>query len=589
MALYLGYSGIHGSVESQLARYPDADPRIAGFAQGKDAAAALVSETEIIAAAAEERFTGHKGTGNFPVNAIQYCLREAGAEIADIDKIAHAFDYRIDPAVAAADPDLAQRFHDLYSRSAQEELIKGNLGTSGLLPKIGGVQHHLAHAHSAFDLSGFNSAVVIVSDGMGEDSSLTLFEAQDGKYRCLATIPAGHSMGVLYALVTYHLGFVPGMDEYKVMALAALGDPERFSKQFSQLVSFSDGGLYLIPALGRERGRRSQDLHVAALRRLTELFGPARRGSEDLNQMHWDLAAALQATLNSIMLRTGHYARRLSTAADVCLAGGVALNCVANSHLADSAVFDRIFIQPAAGDDGSALGAALSAASGAVGWQGGPMGEPYWGSGFSDAELIAVANAESGPCAVSVLSEMRLCESAAEDIAAGLVIGWFQGRMEFGPRALGNRSILADPRSAEMRDRVNRAIKNRESFRPLAPAVIAEEAGNYFELRGASADRYRHMLFVARIRPEYVGRLAAVAHSDQTARLQTVRRHDNPRFYDLLREIGHRIGMPVVLNTSLNVQGQPVVRTPSEALSTARHAGLDCIYLGTARISFQAS
>lgn len=588
MALYLGYSGIHGNVRAQQERYPDVTPRLSGLAQGKDAAAALVSDTTILAVAAEERFTGDKATGQFPINAIRYCLDVAGADLTDVDHIFHSFDYNMSAGLEQADPDLAARYHSMYSVEAQRRLLREYFPEVVRLPELSGVRHHLAHAHSAFDVSGFDRAVVLVSDGMGEEASLTLYEAHDGKYWKLAAVPAGHSLGLLYALVTYHLGFVPGMDEYKVMALAAMGDPNRYSGQFGELVVPQEGGLYLIPFLCREIGRRAQDLHSAALRTLAEAFGPARQPDEDLAGHHADIAAALQKVLNDAVLRVAKVAKRLSNADNISVAGGVALNCVANSHLADSAMFGQIFIQPAAGDDGSALGAALSGASGRRGWQGGAMREPYWGPGFSDAVLkdVALRNAHLGD--VRILGEAQIGESAAKDIEAGLVIGWFEGRMEFGPRALGNRSILADPRFARTRDRVNSAIKNREMFRPLAPAVAAEEASRYFEIEASEADRYRHMLFTARIRPEYRERLVAVCHTDGSARLQTVRRADNPRFYAVLEGLRRMIGMPVVLNTSLNVQGQPIVRTPEEAVDTACRAGLDCLYLGPARLHIEA-
>lgn len=587
MALYLGYSGIHGSLQSQQDRYHDSDPRLSRFAQGLDAAAALVSDSEVIAAAAEERFTGVKGTGDFPVDAMRYCLDRAGVGINDLDGIVHAFDYHLAPHTEQADPDRAARYHDLYSTAAQRRLLEHHFPNAGRTLPLTGVRHHLAHAHSAFDLSGFDCGVVLVSDGMGEDASLTLFEAEHGTYRQLARVTAGHSLGLLYSVVTYHLGFLPGMDEYKVMALAAMGDPDRFSAAFAELVRFPPDGLHRIPFLSREAGRRAQDLHLGALDRLTELFGPPHRPGAELTQHDYDLAAALQETLNQAVLAVAKYARGHSDAPRIAVAGGVGLNCVANACLGRSGIFDEVFVQPAAGDDGSALGAALAGLGTDTGWRGGPMSGPYWGPGFSDAELIDAARAHPRLGSVSVLAEPELPEAAAADIAAGRIIGWFQGRMEFGPRALGNRSILADPRHLEIRQRVNAVIKNREMFRPLAPAVLADAADQYFEIDPANVRRYRHMLFVAAIRPEHRAGLPAVSHSDGTARLQAVPADENPRFYAVLDAVGRRIGVPIVLNTSLNVQGQPIVRTPAQAVETAHAAGLDCVYLGPARLCFE--
>ncbi|MEU5695229.1 carbamoyltransferase C-terminal domain-containing protein [Actinosynnema sp. NPDC020468] len=577
MSYVLGYSGLHGSLRQLRDRYPDADPRLLHLTQGLDSAAALVRDGRVVAAAAEERFTGEKGTGDFPVRAVEYCLRTAGITAADLDVVAHSFHYALDPDTAELDEDAAGQFAALYRPERQHELWRAFVGPTP--DRFTAVPHHRAHAHSAVDLSGFESAVVIVSDGMGEADSMTVLRADATGLHPIRTVSASHSLGVLYSLVTHHLGFLPAMDEYKVMGLASFGDPDRFGAVFADLVRPAPDGGHVIPLLTREVDRRGQDLHEGALAGLVELFGPARRPGEEVTQRHKDIAAGLQRRVEELVLRTAAWARSATGEARLCLAGGVALNCTANGRIVDSGLYDEVFVQPAAGDDGAALGAALAVSAEHPRVR---MTMPYWGDAYPDDTLLEVAAAAEGFLVEEFADDRALAARVAGELADGRILAWFQGGMEFGPRALGNRSILADPRSAATRDQVNRRIKKREDFRPFAPAAKAESAAKFFEIKPGAEDQYAHMVVLTRTRPEHAAGLGAVTHVNGTARVQTVRREHNLRFWELLDALEERIGVPVVLNTSFNVQGQPIVRTPREAVATVLHAGLDGLVLGRA-------
>lgn len=600
----LGYSGMHNGTDFKRRAFPGADPRIQRFAQGYESAAALVVDGETVAAAAEERFTGEKTTGAFPVNAIRYCLAEAGLKLDDIDRLAHGFAYR--PSGLPGEHALsAQRYREVYSKEAQlrwaEEFLPGRSWDERFTP----VPHHLAHAASTFYPSGFDRSLVVVSDGMGETESLSVFLGAGDRLEPVSTIPAMHSIGILYALLTHHLGFVPFMDEYKVMGLAPFGDAKRYFDTFAELVRLRDDGSYTVPLLARDRTADEQETHDGVLRELAERLGPARKPGAEVSREHIDIAAALQATIESSLLHVLRAAREQTGERRLCLAGGVALNCSANGLVSRSRLFDDIFVQPAASDDGSALGAALQADATASA-RAGRMAMPFWGPGFSDEELAVAAGAPEG-CTVRHLGtgttentgstgtadialdgDRELAEHVAELLEEGLIVAWFQGRMEFGPRALGNRSILADPRQEGMRDRINAVVKERESFRPFAPAVRVEDAAHYFDIAPGSEHRYAHMLFVTSTRAEHRAGLGAVTHVDGTARVQTVRAEDNRRFWELIGAFGRRTGTSVVLNTSFNLKGQPVIATPEEALRTFLHSKLDALVLGRTVIRKEA-
>jgi carbamoyltransferase len=398
-----------------------------------------------------------------------------------------------------------------------------------------------------------------------------------------------HSIGILYSLMTHYLGLVPFMDEYKVMGLAPYGDPGRYYAQFAELVHLREDGTYTVPLMARDYSAAQQETHEGVFAELVGRFGPARLPGEPLTGQHADLAAALQAITEASLLHVLRAARQSTGHRRLCLAGGVALNCTANGLVARSGLFDDVFVQPAASDDGTALGAALQAEPHLTGHVS-PADMPYWGPGFTDEELAGVAGCPEG-CAVRHFggedADRDLVRYVARLLADGQIVAWFQGRMEFGPRALGNRSILADPRHAGMRDRLNAVVKDRESFRPFAPAVRAEDAGRYFEIDAGAEDIYAHMLFVARTRQEYRDQLGAVTHVDGTARVQTVRRFRNERFWSLITAFGEETGMPVLLNTSFNLKGQPIIAMPDEAVRTFLRSRIDVLAIGRTVVTRQ--
>lgn len=579
--LVLGISGLDRSMSVKKDLVPGLDRREQRLVQGLDSAAALVGEDGVIAASAQERHDGRKGTGAFPADAVEACLRVAGVTLDDVDFVAHGFRY--DPSSAFDRDDFARRwFRKAYCEQVQLDVLASRYPGHDWSRKLVRVPHHLAHAASAYYLSGFRDATVLVADGMGETESTSVMSARDGLLRVRRTYPVSASLGILYSVVTHYLGFQPGMDEYKVMGLAPYGDPDRHAGAAGELARGLPGGRLVVPLLARDRTPVERETHRGAIRRLEELFGPARHPDAPLTRRHMDVAAVLQRCLEEsllFVLRTA-LEEDADSPRDLCMAGGVALNCTANGVIARSGLVDRIFVQPAAGDDGSALGAAL--------WQlrqhvpGAPvaMSMPYWGEEFGEEE-IAQALAALGPgYGVRRLPEERLLERVSGLIRGGSVVAWFQGRMEFGPRALGNRSILADPTAPGMRAHLNAVVKQREEFRPFAPAVLAENAHEYFEIEPGRESLYRHMLFTTQVREKYRELLPSVTHVDGSARVQVVERDSAPRFWSLIRRFGDDWGTPMLLNTSFNLRGQPIVRTPREAVATFARSTLDALAIG---------
>ncbi|MFJ2034175.1 carbamoyltransferase [Streptosporangium sp. NPDC087985] len=560
---------------------PGLDRREQRLVQGLDSAAALVGEEGVIAASAQERHDGNKGTGAFPADAVEACLRIAGVTLDDVDFLAHGFRYEPSP-VFERDHLMRRWYQEVYSEQVQLGLLRARYPEHDWSRKLARVPHHLAHAASAYYLSGFQDAMVLVVDGMGETESISVMSGRHGQLRTLRTYPISASLGILYSVVTHYLGFQPGMDEYKVMGLAPYGDPSRYADVAGELSRRHPGGRLSIPLLARDRSPVERETHGGALRRLEELFGPARHPDAPLTQRHMDIAATLQHCLEEgllFILRTA-LDQADGNPRDLCMAGGVALNCTANGLIARSGLFDRIFVQPAAGDDGSALGAAL--------WQLGQhvpttpvaMTMPYWGEEFGPEEVAEALTALGPEHDVRKLPDERLLEQVSALIRAGSVVAWFQGRMEFGPRALGNRSILADPTAPGMRAHLNAVVKQREEFRPFAPAVLAEDAHEYFEMKPGQEGLYRHMLFTTQVREKYRELLPAITHVDGSARVQVVERGNAPRFWSLIRRFGDDWGTPMVLNTSFNLRGQPIVRTPREAVATYARSSLDALAIG---------
>ena len=419
---------------------------------------------------------------------------------------------------------------------------------------------------------------MVVIDGMGELNSATVYHARQGKLTCLHKIPVGDSIGILYSLVTLHLGFDFNADEYKIMGLAPYGDAERFRPFFDQAVQLDEGGSIRIPVLHLNRTRDDRELYGQTRRYFAEHLIEQRLPNEEITDAHRDVAAALQACLDRALEHVcGHFGKKTALR-KLALAGGVALNCTANGKLMQSGLFDEIYVQPAAGDDGAALGAALYRASCAGTVVNRRMPVPFLGPAHSMAEIEAALENVRDRVVVTRFGTLGdTCTEAARLIAAGRVIAWYRGRMEFGPRALGHRSILANPGDPAMRDRINAMVKMREAFRPFAPAVSIEEVHRWFDLPPGTELPY--MIIIAQVRERHRQELPAVTHVNGSARVQTVSSKDNAEFHTLLKAVGERTGREMVLNTSFNVKGQPIVNTPREAVDTFLGTGIEFLFL----------
>ena len=572
----LGISGLENSVAFKRDKWPGLDEREYRISQGYDAAAALVVDGVTVAAAAEERFNRRKHSGDFPSEAISFCLEQAGMQLKDVDQIAHAFDYAPYREIYSLDQVSGELYETVLSREVL--LAQVSRHCPGVAPEqVYQVGHHLCHAASAYFTSGWDAAVVVVLDAMGEAQSGSVFHGRDGILCKLRELPANDSIGILYSLVTLHLGFDFNSDEYKIMGLAPYGDPERYADVFSRMLECRPDGSVRIPVLRLNRTRNEREYYGASRSWLAENLIAPRNPNDPITQDHCDVAAALQGCLDRAVLHIcAHFAARTGLRR-LAMAGGVALNCTANGKLMRSGLFDEVYVQPAAGDDGAALGAALYQASlGGVRNRRFPV--PFLGPGYSTHEIEAAAKGfENRICATRFDTFEDCCREAARLIKRGKVLAWYRGRMEFGPRALGNRSILADPGRPEMRDRINMMVKKREAFRPFAPAVTIEEVNRWFDVPPMTALPY--MIATVDVRPEHRAALPAVTHVNGSARVQTVSATDNPEFHELLRAVGKETGREMVLNTSFNVKGQPIVNTPREAVETFLATGIDYLFV----------
>ncbi|MEU3199950.1 carbamoyltransferase C-terminal domain-containing protein [Streptomyces sp. NPDC006996] len=571
----LGFSGLANSREFKRKRWPELDKRELRIFQGADAAAALVVGGDVRAAAAEERFDGVKHSEAFPIGAARYCLEAAGMTADRLDHVAHSFSYGPESDFYLGQTDY---YRDLYEQVLNEDvnrrIAEQQLGVD-LTDRFVPVPHHLAHAASAYYPSGYREALVVVSDGLGERHSATVFAANPDCFELIARIPAHSSAGLLYGLFTLYLGFEFGDGEYKVMGLAPYGDPTEYAKVIrDRWVRLDADGTYAVSLLLANVTDLDKETYRGALSELESVLGPRRTPHSDMEQRHMDIAAGLQAVLQSMHMHLIGHHLRVTGLRNLCLAGGVALNCVANGVVLRSRLAEEVFVQPASADDGAALGAALFV-SRAKGDAPHATNQTALGPDFSRAQCREAVESVAGLMVDTFDDPNDFVRAVAERLQNGEIGGWFQGRMEFGPRALGNRSILADPRRPEMRERINRLVKKREAFRPFAPVVTVEDAPTYFEIESYDAERFAHMLFVAYARPEFADRLPATTHVDGSARVQTVSRSSDPLFWSLLSAFGDHTGMSVLLNTSFNVQGQPIVRDPGQAVSTFLDAQLN--------------
>ncbi|GIV59596.1 MAG: carbamoyltransferase [Rhodothermaceae bacterium] len=562
-----------------------------------DAAACLVQDGRIVAAAQEERFTRRKHDPSFPRHAIAYCLREAGLAARDLDLVAFydkpflKFERLLETYVATAPKGLRSFIRAMPLWLKQKlwipDLIARELDYDGTIVFP---EHHESHAASAFYPSPFERAAFLTADGVGEWATTSYGFGEGNRLRILAEIHFPHSLGLLYSAFTYFCGFKVNSGEYKLMGLAPYGEPRYVDVILSELIDLKEDGSF---RLNMDYFTYAHGLRMTG-RRFARLFGGPRRVPEGpLTRREMDLARSIQVVTEEVMLRLARHVHRATGMKHLCLAGGVALNCVANGRLLRETPFEQLWIQPAAGDAGGALGAALMAWHDYLGRTRIPavpdaMQGACLGPAFSDADIAAFLEREGVPYE-HLASEDDLVRRVAALLAAQKVVGWFQGRMEFGPRALGNRSILADPRGRDMQRRVNLKIKFRESFRPFAPSVLAGRAGTFFDLDVESP----YMLLVApvrgaRIEGEGLERLRhidaplpAVTHVDGSARIQTVDAATNPRFYRLLEAFAAETGCPVLVNTSFNVRGEPIVCTPEDAYRCFRRTHMDALVLGS--------
>ncbi|HEX6678227.1 MAG TPA: carbamoyltransferase C-terminal domain-containing protein [Actinomycetes bacterium] len=523
-----------------------------------DPAAALVVDGEVVAAAEEERFTRRKhgkppvpfATWELPERSARWCLEAVGLVPDELDAVAYSYDPALAPAPGA--DVTADGWEGLRTLYAQRAPLFLRTALPGLDPAcVRFVPHHVAHAASAHLAAPWPSSSVLVLDGRGERASHLAGRAVDGELEVLAAQELPHSLGLLYEEVTAHLGFRRSSDEYKVMALAAYGEPAFLRELREAVRTDGRGGFTVAPV---ELG----------------LMAKPRRPGEDWGSEHADLAASVQVRLQEVLLELARWLHGQTGDRDLTMAGGVALNCVANSYLAEHGPFERIWVQPAAGDAGTALGAAMHAAT-ALGDRVAPMPGAALGRGWSDQELEAWLAAAHLPYE----RPADLAAATAQAIADDAVVAWFQGRSEYGPRALGHRSLLANATRAENLERLN-DVKGREQFRPVAPMVLAERAAAVFE--GPLPSPY--MLFTQRVRPEWRERIPAVVHVDGSTRIQTVDRGDEPLMARVLDEVEARTGVPVVVNTSLNTAGRPMVDDPRDALECFGSSPVDALALG---------
>lgn len=576
----LGFSGLPQSRAYKRANLPGLTEREYAIFQGADSAAALVAGGRIVAASGEERFNGIKHSEVFPHGVASFCLNAAGLRAENLDLVAHSFAFEPQRAFYEELSDYYRGMYDaVLSPEVNQRVAEEALGVD-LTGRFLSVPHHLAHAASAYLPSGFDESLVLVADGLGERNSTSIMIARPEGYEVLDELPAHSSLGLLYGLFTLYLGFWFGDGEYKVMGLAPYGDAARYADVImDNWVVLEPGGRYSLPILLENTTEHDKETYRSALSAMERLLGPRRGEDEPLEQRHMDIAAGLQSVVQAVQMHVLRHFRRVTGLRRLCIAGGVGLNCVANGVLLRSNLFEDIYVQPAAGDDGAALGAALYAAQVRDGLTSVPR-DPLLGPGSSEQERRAAVATVSGVQVREFGSTDELVGEVAALIDGGAIVGWFQGRMEFGPRALGNRSILADPRRADMRDRINALVKKRESFRPFAPAVLAEEATDWFEVESKDVHRFADMLFVAYTRKARAGQLPATTHVDGSARVQAVSPDSNPLFHQLINAFRARTGVPVLLNTSFNVRGQPIVRTAREAVDTFMSAGLDALVLG---------
>lgn len=580
-----------------------------------DSAAALIENGAIIAAAQEERFTRKKHDPGFPKEAIDYCLKEAGLTLSDVDHVVFfekpfiKFERLLETYLASV-PAGFQSFKMAIPVWIKDKLFqKGNLielleefenaneGTSEIENKLLFAEHHQSHAASAFFPSPFEEAIILTMDGVGEWATASVAIGRGNELTTVREIQFPHSLGLLYSAMTYYTGFRVNSGEYKVMGLAPYGEPKYAKLIKDNLIDIKEDGSFW---LDQSYFNYATGLTMTSSK-FHDLFGAPPRTSEDqITQREMDLAASVQAVTEEVMLKMTESLAKEYGIKNLCLAGGVALNCVANGKVIRAGSFDNVWVQPAAGDAGGALGAALAAhyiekkQPRTVGSNMDAMKGSYLGPEYEQSD-IETRLTKAG-AVFEVLTDETVMTETAKCLEDGHAVGWFQGRMEFGPRALGGRSILGDPRNPEMQKTLNLKIKYRESFRPFAPSIISDEVSNYFEHEGTSP----YMLVVAPVKEEHRkdtskedaglfgieklniprSTIPAITHVDYSARIQTVHEETNPRYHALISAFKKQTGCPIVVNTSFNVRGEPIVNTPEDAFHCFMGTEMDTLVVG---------
>jgi carbamoyltransferase len=564
-----------------------------------NASAAMVCEGRLVAAVEEERFNRVKYAAGFPAQSIRYCLKEAGLTLAEIDhvavprnpyaRLATKLFYALKmPSFARERAKVLVKFQGIPEALAQAF----DTDPKKVAAKFHRIEHHQAHLASAFYCSPFERAALLSADGLGDFASTMWGEGSGSRMEIDGVVTFPHSLGLFYSAVTQYLGFLKFGDEYKIMGLAAYGEPEQL-EQLHDIVRFEAGSgsngfkLGLDYFMHHRTGPEMSWAEADKTPTLSKLFsdgmekrlGPARCPDQALEQRHRNLAASLQARLEEVYLGMLKKLAARAKLKSVCLAGGVAFNCVANGKLFDNTPFEQVYVHPAAGDAGLAVGAAFYV------WHqilGNPrsfvMDHAYWGPEYSHSEIRRAIDSNGlaeKAYSVTQPNEEEIMKRAAAIIADGKILGWFQGRAEWGPRALGNRSIIADPRRPEMKEILNQRIKHREIFRPFAPSILAEATADYFEKSYPSP----FMTLAYAVRPEKRDKIPAPTHVDGTGRLQTVTREANPRYHALISAFRDLTGVPVVLNTSFN-DNEPIVCRPEEAIDCFQRTRMDALVLG---------
>lgn len=572
-----GLANVSGFLERHFPQQMAGESRIM---QGMDAAAALLSDGKVIAAASEERFDRIKKSPAFPYQAMQYCLDTAGVRLSDVDDICYNFNFARYKTLYATSTAAQQYWQECLSPEALRRMLSDGFAGSDQ-PTMRHIDHHDAHFHAALASSGMQRGLGIVMDAAGEVAATSIYQFDEGGTTRLARYPIAQSLGIFYSLITQFLGFAFNEDEYKVMGLASFGDPQRHAEFFRSAIRLLPDGGVEIPCLTLNQDfadglffRRSAD----AIRQ-----GLGFDGAAATMEQRADVSAALQRRFTEALFHVCGHFREQTGMRDLLLSGGCAENCSAIGELRTSGMFERIHVAYASGDEGTALGAAAAHVFATGEPLRIPHQMPFFGPAPSIGTLRRVAEGFPELQVHEFAGQQPMLDAAAADIAADRIVALNDGRMEYGARALGNRSLLALPSKAANKQRINVAIKKRQNYRPFAPAVTSESAHRYFALN--EGEEYPYMTMLTRVREAAVPRLPAIVHVDGTARVQTVNRQENPAFHHLLRKLEELTGIPVVLNTSYNVNHQPIVCSEAEAVQTFVDMGIDALYIANAKVT----